>query len=127
MTDAQIYDAVTAELASARSRYPWWPADIIHACAIANEESGEVVKAVNNYHWKHGDDTIDDIRKEAVQAIAMWCRFLVDSPGMHPDEHGVVEHVAVDERAYQAYVNAAWREGKEAVPYGEWVEARVSA
>ncbi len=78
MTDAQVYAAVTAELASARARYPFWPADIIHAAAIASEEVGEVVRACNSYHWRQGDDTLDDIRKEAVQAIAMLVRFLVD-------------------------------------------------
>jgi len=31
----------------------------------------------NSYHWQQGDETLDDIRAEAVQAIAMWTRFLV--------------------------------------------------
>ena len=80
MTESDIVLAVLAELDRARARYPWWPSDLIHAAAIASEESGEVVKAVNNYVWQQGDDSIADIRKEAIQAIAMWVRFLVDSP-----------------------------------------------
>lgn len=78
MTDANVFNAVGEELLRARSRYPWWPDDAIHAAAIASEESGEVVKAVNNWHWRQGDDTLDDIRAEAIQAIAMWVRFLTD-------------------------------------------------
>lgn len=79
LDDAQVFALVRAELAKARSRYAWWPSDLVQACAIANEESGEVVKAVNNRYWAHGPETIEDIRKEAVQAIAMWVRFLVET------------------------------------------------
>lgn len=79
-SDNHVFALVRAELSKARTRYPWWPSDIVHAAAIASEESGEVVKAVNNYYWKHGDDGMDDIRKEAVQAIAMLIRFLVETP-----------------------------------------------
>jgi NTP pyrophosphatase (non-canonical NTP hydrolase) len=78
VTDEQVFALVRAELDKARTRYPWWPQDMVHAAAIASEESGEVVKAVNNYYWEQGDDTWTDIEKEAVQAMAMWCRFLVD-------------------------------------------------
>lgn len=80
LDDAQVFALVRAELAKARVRYGWWPTDLVQACAIANEESGEVVKAVNNRYWQHGPETMEDIRKEAVQAIAMWCRFLVETP-----------------------------------------------
>ena len=82
MTESDIVLAVLTELDRARARYPRWPADLIHAAAIASEESGEVVKSVNNYVWQQGDDSIADIRKEAIQAIAMWMRFLADSPQM---------------------------------------------
>lgn len=108
LDDAQVFALVRAELAKARSRYPWWPADLVAACAIANEESGEVVKAVNNRYWGHGEETMQDIRKEAVQAIAMWVRFLVECADVdeatiarnlaaqrQPDAFGVVEHVEV--------------------------------
>jgi NTP pyrophosphatase (non-canonical NTP hydrolase) len=79
MSDGDVFEAVQAELASARTRYPWWPnRSIVHAAAIASEESGEVVKAANNWYWRQGDDTTEDIRKEAVQAIAMWVRFLTE-------------------------------------------------
>jgi len=78
MTDADVFDLARAELARARAKYPAWPADLVHAAAIASEESGECVKAVNSYHWQQGDETLADIRAEAVQAIAMWTRFLTE-------------------------------------------------
>lgn len=80
MSDNDILAAVQAELDKARAMFPWWPSDIVQAAAIASEESGETVKAVNNYYWSHGDDTLTDIRKEAIQAIAMWIRFLAETP-----------------------------------------------
>lgn len=83
MTDEQVYDLVRAELNRARARYPWWPADAIHACAIANEEVGEVTRAINSWAWQQGDETPADIRKEAVQAIAMFVRLLTESEALH--------------------------------------------
>jgi hypothetical protein len=85
MTDEQVFDAVRIELSKARSRYAFWPTDMIHAAAIASEESGEVVKAVNNRYWQQGDDSWADIQKEAVQAIAMWVRFLAETADPAPD------------------------------------------
>jgi len=79
MTDADVFDLARAELARARAKYPAWPADLVHAAAIASEESGEVVKACNSYVWQQGDETPADIRKEAVQAIAMFVRLLTES------------------------------------------------
>lgn len=82
MTDTELFECVRLELRYARSKYPDWPIDLIHAAAIAAEETGEVVKACNNFYWQQGDDSIDDIRKEAVQAIAMLFRFVTETKGM---------------------------------------------
>lgn len=82
MTDEQLFDLVRAELARARARYPDWPADIVHAAAIASEEAGEVVKACNSYRWQQGDDTLEDIRAEAVQAMAMFVRLVTETESM---------------------------------------------
>jgi hypothetical protein len=73
---------IIQEVYSAQRRYPLWPSNLVMAAAIAEEESGEVVKECNTYHWKQGPTTLDDIRKEAIQAAAMWIRFLVDTPEM---------------------------------------------
>lgn len=86
MTDEQVFELVRGELAKARTRYPFWPADLVHAAAIANEEMSEVIKSVNNRFWGHGDDTWADIQGEAVQAIAMLVRFLTESQDIDPYE-----------------------------------------
>lgn len=78
MTDEQVFALVRAELDKARTKYPHWPSDMVHAAAIASEEDGEVIRSVNCYFFRQGDDTWADIEKEAVQAIAMWVRFLTD-------------------------------------------------
>ena len=73
---------IIQELYSAQRKYPAWPANLVMAAAIAAEESGEVVKECNTYHWRQGKTTLDDIKLEAIQAAAMWIRFLVDTPAM---------------------------------------------
>jgi hypothetical protein len=82
LTDAIVSNLVASELARARHKFPWWPSDMVKACAIANEENSEVVKSVNNLYWSHGSDTQADIQIEAIQAIAMLYRFLTETPDM---------------------------------------------
>ncbi len=84
--DAEVFDMVAAELKKARARYPFWPADIVAAAAIASEEGGEVIKSVNNYYWSQGEEMPGDIRAEAVQAIAMWVRFLTETPAVDSNQ-----------------------------------------
>lgn len=88
MTTTEALEAVLNEVNRARAKYPKWPDNIVMAAAVASEESGETVKACNNYFWRHGNDTPEDIQKEAIQAAAMWIRFLVDTPAMngYPDQ-----------------------------------------
>lgn len=75
---------VLDELNRARALYPWWPDDLIRAAAIAAEESGEVVKSCNDL-VHHNKATLEDIRAEAIQAAAMWLRFLIETPGVRRD------------------------------------------
>lgn len=86
LADADVFGMVEAELKKARERYPFWPADIVAAAAIASEESGEVIKATNEFYWSQGDSKLADIRAEAVQAIAMWVRFLTETPAVDNDQ-----------------------------------------
>lgn len=72
----EIMIEVGDEVLSAMERYPWWPTDIVHAAAIAAEEAGEVTKGVNNHYWDQGKDSLHEIRKEAIQAAAMYVRFI---------------------------------------------------
>ena len=71
---------VQRELAQARWKFGWWPQNPVEAAAIVNEEAGEVVKGINNWHHGHGDDTPEEIYKEAVQAAAMLVRFVTETP-----------------------------------------------
>ena len=80
MCESDIILAALTELERARRLYPAWPADLVHAAAVASEEMGEVVKSCNSYYWQQGSDTVDDIRTEAIQAIAMLLRFLAETP-----------------------------------------------
>lgn len=102
LTDDQVFSLVRAELGKARTRYPWWPSDMVHAAAVANEENGEVVKAVNNYYWMHGDETLEDIRKEAIQAIAMWVRFLAETPDVDKETRSRAPAMQVSSSAENA-------------------------
>lgn len=81
---AAVLALIVAELERVRQpgMYPGWQADLVHAAAIASEESGEVVKAVNDYAWEGGDALLEEIFREGIQAAAMWVRFLVESPSM---------------------------------------------
>ena len=75
----EAIDLATQELFRARDLYPDWPQHLPSATLIAMEEAGEVAKAVNNYYYQQGDDTLDDIRKECIQTIAMFLRLLADT------------------------------------------------
>lgn len=74
----ELLTEVKTELSKAMTAYPWWPKTIVAQAAIAAEESGEVVKAANNYYWDHDIDTLDDIEQEAIQAAAMFVRFAIN-------------------------------------------------
>lgn len=113
MTDEQIFNQVRAELAKARTRYPWWPVDMVHAAAIAAEESGEVVKAVNNRFWAHGDDSWADVQKEAIQAIAMWVRFLTETHDMDSGTLRQNLYVQGKSQSNDLYANALLRHAGE--------------
>lgn len=75
-----VWAEVETEVNRARSLYPDWPLNIVHAAAIAAEEMGEIVKDCNTFHWRQGKATVQDVRKEAIQTIAMLYRFLTETP-----------------------------------------------
>ena len=78
--DHEILINIGFELESAKSRYPWWPTDVIHAGAIVAEEAGELTQATLDHVYAHlnhnGKDTVARMRKEAIQTAAMAIRFL---------------------------------------------------
>lgn len=63
------------ELSRAIELHPRWPVDPIHAFAIVQEEIGEAQKALIDYVY-HGKGTREEIRTEAIQAMATLARFI---------------------------------------------------
>lgn len=76
----KVLQLIDKELESAKTRYPWWPSDPVHAGAIVAEEAGELTQATLDHVYAHlnhnGKDTVARMRKEAVQTAAMAIRFL---------------------------------------------------
>lgn len=69
-----IIEEILTELKRAQEKFPYWPADYIHAAAIVNEESGELIRAALRFRYEGGDK--DEMRVEAIQTAAMCIRFL---------------------------------------------------
>ena len=78
-TPARIPDVVRevlAEVDRAIAKFPTWPADLVHACQVFNEESGELTRAVLQQMYEPEKNPPGAVRKEALQAAAMALRFL---------------------------------------------------
>lgn len=79
--DEQTQSAVIlglTELMRAQEKFPTWPVDPLHACAVLGEEFGELTKAVLEAIYEPKKSSYDDVRAEAVQTIAMALRFLAN-------------------------------------------------
>ncbi len=70
--------SVEDELNRAKKLHPNYPFDMFRQVAIMNEEAGEVTKAVLHYHYENG--SLDDIKKELIQTMAMCMRMLESLP-----------------------------------------------
>ena len=77
MNKEQIDNAVVEELQNAYKKFPTWPDDPIHAAAIVAEESGELMKATVEAVYEPRKQSKPDMRKEALQTIAVNYRFLL--------------------------------------------------
>lgn len=71
----EILQQIEDELVRAENKFPYWPDDIIHAAAIVNEESGELIRSAVQVTYENGN--IEDARKEAIQTAATCIRFLM--------------------------------------------------
>lgn len=71
-----LFAEVLAELDRARTKFPLWPDDPLHALAILQEEVGELQKAVLERCYEFDTSSLTDIHNEGVQVIAMGIRFL---------------------------------------------------
>jgi len=69
-----ITKAINEEMERAKTKFPWWPKDQIHAAAIVAEEAGELLQATLQCKYENG--SIEKIKKEAIQTLTMAIRFL---------------------------------------------------
>lgn len=74
MTQQEAIRSVLVELERAEKKHPRWPKDIVHACAIVNEESGELIRAGLQLNYEGGYK--EEVRKEAIQTAATCIRLL---------------------------------------------------
>lgn len=84
-TLSAIVDAVVEELDRAEKKWPYFPVDPLHACAIIVEEVGEMVREANRMVYEADDEgTIDtrcaDMKQEAIQSIVTLFRLLAVLP-----------------------------------------------
>ena len=72
-------DLIIEEYNRAKAMYPAWPADKIHAAAVVVEECGELMQAAIDHEYptcNHRGDTVERMKREAIQTAAMCLRFL---------------------------------------------------
>ncbi|WP_269934811.1 hypothetical protein [Serratia liquefaciens] len=74
----EVISQIKEELTAAESKHPSWPADVVHATAILNEEAGELTQAAIEYH--HNNGSLEAVRREAAQVGAMAIRVLINLP-----------------------------------------------
>lgn len=72
-----IIDDIHQEYCRACKKHPKWPKNVVEALAIIAEESGEAIKAGNEYHHDEGG-TFEEIEKEVIQMISTGFRFLIN-------------------------------------------------
>lgn len=75
MNQQDAINAVCEELKRAQAKFPLWPDDPVHAAAVVNEESGELIRAALQFNWEGGESA--SMLEEAVQVGAMAIRFLM--------------------------------------------------
>lgn len=80
----EIDEAINTELIRAREKFPDWHKDIIHAGAVLQEESGELLKACINFYFGRG--TIEQVKKEMAHTGAMVYRFGLHLESYKPKE-----------------------------------------
>lgn len=72
--EADIGEAVAAELARAVNKFPTWPTDPLHALAVLGEEFGELTKAMLQLTYEPQKTSAAAVRTEAIQTAAMAMR-----------------------------------------------------
>lgn len=65
---------IETELQLAKSKFPTWHTDPIHAASVVAEEAGELVRAALRLTYENG--SFHEMKREAAQVGAMAVRFL---------------------------------------------------
>lgn len=84
----KIIDDVHDEYCRACKIHPKWPSNVVEALAIIAEESGEAIKAGNEYHHDEGG-TFEEIEKEIIQTMSTCMRFLINKE-KHKKQVGLI-------------------------------------
>lgn len=79
MRTERITVAALAELARAKTKFPEWPKDPIHAYAVVQEEVGEGIRAALHAMYENDNHSVAlaELRGECTQSIAMLYRFVL--------------------------------------------------
>ena len=80
MTKKEVLDLIITELRRAETKFPWWPADPVHAAGIVCEEASELMQAALDVYLR--GRPFNEFRKEAVSVGAMAVRLL-----LHRDDY----------------------------------------
>ncbi len=75
--EEQIIKDILEELKKAKVKFPSWPDDPVHAAMVVAEESGELVKDVNELVYEPEKTNKENVRKEALQTAVTAIRFLL--------------------------------------------------
>jgi hypothetical protein len=80
MNRKEIINEILLELQRAEDLHPNFPIDVVRQVAIMSEESGEAVRAANQFDNEGG--SLDDVRKELIETAAMCIRVIenLDDP-----------------------------------------------
>jgi len=73
---SSILNAITCEVIRAEDKWPQWPENTFNQICIVAEESGEAVRAVNEYHNDMTESNFKAIQTELIQTAAMCVRMI---------------------------------------------------
>lgn len=100
-----IVEEVLAELTRATVKFPTWPTDPLHACAVLGEEFGELRKGMLQLTYEPHKTNAQEVRSEAIQTAAMALRLAMSLERYEykrSAQHVQAENAGAGERALAA-------------------------
>lgn len=83
--EAYALRLILGELDRAKSKWPDWVNDPIHAAGVLVEEAGETMQAALDLTYSDG--IVEDVAEEAAQAGAMAIRLIANLSKTKPHKH----------------------------------------